>query len=154
MKKRIWIIIIIIILIGAVVIFSTKEKNVTIDINKLSDDIMQNIKFEDEMNKVDKKTTEKLYTINNAINQVVYMSSGATAEEIAIFEFENKEECKEAMENANKRIEEQKESFKDYMPKEMKKLEESIINTKDKYLMIFVTDNQNGVQKILNKYIK
>ena len=154
MKKRIWIIIIIIILIGAVVIFSTKEKNVTIDINKLSDDIMQNIKFEDEMNKVDKKTTEKLYTINNAINQVVYMSSGATAEEIAIFEFENKEECKEAMENANKRIEEQKESFKDYMPKEMKKLEVSIINTKDKYLMIFVTDNQNGVQKILNKYIK
>lgn len=154
MKKRIWIIIIIIILIGAVVIFSTKEKNVTIDINKLSDDIMQNIKFEDEMNKVDKKTTEKLYTINNAINQVVYMSSGATAEEIAIFEFENKEECKGAMENANKRIEEQKESFKDYMPKEMKKLEESIISTKDKYLMIFVTDNQNGVQKILNKYIK
>ena len=154
MKKRIWLIIIIIILIGAVVIFSTKEKNVTIDINKLSDDIMQNIKFEDEMNKVDKKTTEKLYTINNAINQVVYMSSGATAEEIAIFEFENKEECKEAMENANKRIEEQKESFKDYMPKEMKKLEESIISTKDKYLMIFVTDNQNGVQKILNKYIK
>ena len=72
MKKRIWIIIIIIILIGAVVIFSTKEKNVTIDINKLSDDIMQNIKFEDEMNKVDKKTTEKLYTINNAINQVEY----------------------------------------------------------------------------------
>ena len=58
------------------------------------------------------------------------------------------------MENANKRIEEQKESFKDYMPKEMKKLEESIISTKDKYLMIFVTDNQNGVQKILNKYIK
>lgn len=154
MKKGIWIIVIIIILIGAVVIFSTKEKNVTIDITKLADDIMQNIKFEDEMNKANNNTIEKLYNINNEINQVVYMSSGATAEEIAIFEFADKEECKEAIEKANKRIEEQKQSFKAYMPKEMKKLEEAIINTKENYLMIFITDNQNGVQEILNKYIK
>lgn len=157
MKKEIWImiIIIVVIVISALVLFTNKEKDITIiDINKLADDIVQNIEFTDEMNKMDNETVEKLYDISNAISQIVYMSSGATAEEIAVFEFENKEECKIALEKANNRIEGQKQNFKDYMPKEMRKLEEAIIVSKNNYLIVCVTNSQEDVEKILNKYIK
>ena len=119
--KKIWIVILIIVVIGVIVVFTNDNKGITIDINELSKDIIENIEFEDELNKVDNETASKLYDINNFTSQSVYMSSGATSEEIAIFEFEDKEACKVALEKANKRIEEQKQNFKDYMPKEMKK---------------------------------
>lgn len=156
MKKEMLIIIIIVVIvvIGAVILFTNNKKDITIDINKLAEDIIQNIKFEDELNKVDKETANKLYDINNAVSQIVYMSSGATAEEIAIFEFEDEENCKKALEKANNRIEVQKQSFKDYMPKEMKKLEDAIIINKNKYLIVCITDNQEDIEKIVNKYIK
>lgn len=156
MKKEMLIIIIIVVIvvIDAVILFTNNKKDITIDINKLAEDIIQNIKFEDELNKVDKETANKLYDINNAVSQIVYMSSGATAEEIAIFEFEDEENCKKALEKANNRIEGQKQSFKDYMPKEMKKLEDAIIINKNKYLIVCITDNQEDIEKIVNKYIK
>ena len=152
--KKVWIIILIIVIIVEIAVFTTNNKNITIDINELSKDIIENIKFEDELNKVNNETASKLYEINNFTYQAVYMSSGATAEEIAIFEFENKEECKIALEKANKRINEQKQNFKEYMPKEMKKLENAIIKNKDKYLIVCITNNGEDIEKILNKYIK
>lgn len=152
MKKGIWMIILIIVIISGILLFTNKD--ITIDINKISKDIMENIKFEDELNKVDNDTASKLYGINNSTYQLVYMSSGATAEEIAIFEFKDKKECKIVLEKANKRIEEQKQNFKDYMPKEMKKLENAIIKNKNKYLFVCVSNNQEKIDEILNKYIK
>lgn len=154
MKKEICMIILIIVIISGVLIFTNKNKNITIDINKLSQAIIENIEFEDELNIMDKETVSKLYDINTFTSQSVYMSSGATAEEIAIFEFENKDECIIALEKAKKRIDEQKQNFKDYMPKEMKKLENAIIKNKNNYLIVCITDNQEKVEKVLNKYIK
>lgn len=152
--KKIWIVILIIVIIGVIVVFTNDNKGITIDINELSKDIIENIEFEDELNKVDNETASKLYDINNFTSQSVYMSSGATSEEIAIFEFEDKEACKVALEKANKRIEEQKQNFKDYMPKEMKKLENAMIKNKNQYLIVCITNHPEEVGKILSKYLR
>jgi len=152
--KKIWIVILIIVVIGVIVVFTNDNKGITIDINELSKDIIENIEFEDELNKADNETASKLYDINNFTSQSVYMSSGATSEEIAIFEFEDKEACKVALEKANKRIEEQKQNFKDYMPKEMKKLENAMIKNKNQYLIVCITNHPEEVGKILSKYLR
>jgi len=152
--KKIWIVILIIVVIGVIVVFTNDNKGITIDINELSKDIIENIEFEDELNKVDNETASKLYDINNFTSQSVYMSSGATSEEIAIFEFEDKEACKVALEKANKRIEEQKQNFKDYMPKEMKKLENAMIKNKNQYLIVCITNHPEEVGRILSKYLR
>lgn len=153
MKKVICIIIFIVIII-LLLCFTNRSKDITIDINMLTEDIIQNVNFEDELNKIDNETIAKLYNINNAVSQEVYMSSGATAEEIAIFEFKDRKECKEALEKVNKRIENQKESFKEYMPKEMKKLENAIIINKNKYIITCITNENEKMENILNKYIR
>ena len=152
--KKIWIVILIIVVIDVIVVFTNDNKGITIDINELSKDIIENIEFEDELNKADNETASKLYDINNFTSQSVYMSSGATSEEIAIFEFEDKEACKVALEKANKRIEEQKQNFKDYMPKEMKKLENAMIKNKNQYLIVCITNHPEEVGKILSKYLR
>lgn len=153
MKKLKIILIIIVILLIGVLVFTNSKKDVKIEIDNLSEMIMQNIKFEDEMNEADKETVEKIYNINNSIAQKVYLSSGATAEEIAIFEFENKDDVNIAYDKANKRIEEQKESFKNYVPKEMNKLNNATIIKKGKYLIVCVTDDEN-IENIIKQYTK
>lgn len=153
MKKYGYVIIIVIVIILGIILFKNSAKDVKIDIEQLVAEMIQNIKFEDEMNETDAETIEKLYNIDNAISQKVYISSGATAEEIAVFEFENKDEANAALEKANKRIEEQKESFKNYVPKEIKKLDNAIIIKKNKYLIICITDDENA-QKIIEKHTK
>ena len=46
--KKIWIVILIIVIIGVIVVFTNDNKGITIDINELSKDIIENIEFEDE----------------------------------------------------------------------------------------------------------
>lgn len=153
MKKYRYIMVIAVIIIIGIILFTNSKKDVKIEINKLAKEIIKNVNFEDEMNETDNGTIEKLYNINNAVSQKVYISSGATAEEIAIFEFENKNEVNDAFEKANNRIEEQKESFKNYAPKEMKKLEEALIIKKGRFLIVCVTED-NNVENIIEKYLK
>lgn len=154
MKKSIVIgIILIIAVVVGVVLFTNNSRDVNIDIETLLKDIIQNVKFEDEMNEANKEIVQKLYNIDNCVSQKVYISSGATAEEIAIFEFQNKDEVNNALEKANTRIEAQKENFENYVPKEINKLENAIIVKKDRYLIICITEDENA-QKIIDKYIK
>jgi len=40
------------------------------------------------------------------------------------------------------------------MPKEMKKIEDAIVVSKNKYLIVCIADNKDDIEKILNKYIK
>lgn len=155
MKKFIlYLVLGIILSITIILLFTDHDKDIKIDIKELASDIIENVEFEDELNEVNEQIARKLYNIDNALNEIVYVSSGATAEEIAIFEFETKDDCKKAVNKAKTRIEEQKASFKDYMPKEVKKLDNAIILNKNNYLIICVTNNQKGVEEILDKYIK
>lgn len=155
MRKKGYIIIIAVILIIAIAIFIFKNTNkeITIDIDKLSENIIKNVEFEDEMNITDAETVKKLYNIDNAISEKVYLSSGATAEEVAIFEFESKENAKEAVEKVNERIENQKSSYSGYAPKEVKRLEDAILIQKDKYIVFCVTEDENA-RKLISEYIE
>ena len=155
MRKKAYIIIIAVILIIAIAIFILKNTNkeITIDIDKLSEDIIKNVDFEDEMNITDAETVKRLYNIDNAISEKVYLSSGATAEEVAIFEFASRENAKEAVEKVNERIENQKSSYSGYAPKEVKRLEDAILIQKDKYIVFCVTEDENA-QKLISEYIE
>lgn len=154
MRKKAYIIIAVILIIAiAIFILKNMNKEITIDIDKLSENIIKNVDFEDEMNITDAETVKRLYNIDNAISEKVYLSSGATAEEVAIFEFENKENAKEAVAKVNERIENQKSSYSGYAPKEVKRLEDAILIQKDKYIVFCVTEDKNA-QKLISEYME
>lgn len=154
MRKKAYIIIAVILIIAiAIFIFKNTNKEIIIDIDKLSEDIIKNVDFEDEMNITDAETVKRLYNIDNAISEKVYLSSGATAEEVAIFEFASRENAKEAVEKVNERIENQKSSYSGYAPKEVKRLEDAILIQKDKYIVFCVTEDKNA-QKLISEYME
>ena len=103
------------------------------------------------MNQADAATVEKLYGVSNAKEAVVYISSGATAEEIALFSFETQEEAKQAEELAEARIREQRESFESYVPEEVKKLDNAVILQSGNEVAVCVADGK-AAKEILSKY--
>ena len=129
------------------------SKDISLDVNELAEDVLKNAEFTDDLASVDAEVAVSLYGIEGAVNQVVYMGSGATAEEIAVFEFESEDEAGKAIENAKKRIDDQEKAFEDYAPAEIPKLQSAVIKTGGKYLAVCVGGGKQA-EEIINKYFE
>lgn len=127
--------------------------NLEIDINSLCNELLDKGDFEDELSSIDGDVIKQLYDIDDYSEAQVYISSGATAEEIAVFKFDNQESAQEGLKKAQNRIEEQKQGFESYIPKEVKKLDDALIERYDSYVIVCVS-NSDEAEKIVNQYVK
>lgn len=131
---------------------SAQKDTTDIDIGYLSNKLIEKAEFEDELNAVDDTTIKKLYNIDDYVKASVYLSSGATAEEIAVFEFDSKDTAADGLKKAQARIEEQKTDFESYIPKEIPKLDSAVVKQSGKYVIVCVS-NSNTAEKIITQYI-
>lgn len=92
---------------------------------------------------------KKLYNVGNYIKTLVYLSNSATAEEIAVFEFDSKETATDGLKKPQIKIEEQKADFELYIPK----LNSAVIKQSSKYVIVCVS-NSNKTEKTNTQYIK
>lgn len=129
---------------------SGKESIVTIDIVSLSNELLQNAAFGDELNAADDEVIKKLYDIDDYEKAQVYISSGATAEEIAVFEFSRKEMAEKGLKKAQEKIASQKEAFATYIPKEVKKLDDAVVEQFGQYVVVCVS-NSREAETIITK---
>lgn len=127
------------------------QKEVSINIKDLSDKLLQQVPFEDELVLMNKEKTTLLYNIENAANEYVYIGSGATAEEIAVFEFNNTQDAKNALQAAKNRISQQKTDYAAYNPKEIQKLDNAIVKNTGRYLIVCVSEGDTA-KKIIGEY--
>ncbi|MGN1080988.1 MAG: DUF4358 domain-containing protein [Acutalibacteraceae bacterium] len=131
---------------------SAQNDTTDIDIGYLSNELLEKAEFEDELNAIDDTTIKKLYNIDDYVKASVYLSSGATAEEIAVFEFDSKDTAADGLKKAQVRIEEQKTDFESYIPKEIPKLDRAVVKQSGKYVIVCVS-NSNTAEKIITQYI-
>ncbi len=157
--KRISLIIIIaliiIVCIFLAINFNNKQNIIEIDIEELGKKISESGVFQDEIAKVDKEIVYKAYGFNdNLIKEIVsYQGSGATSEEILILQVNEKENLNEVKEMINNRIEERKEIFVSYLPKEVYKLENNIFRVYNNYIIMCISNDNEKVDEIINQII-
>ena len=157
--KRISLIIIIaliiIVCIFLAINFNNKQNIIEIDIEELGKKISESGVFQDEIAKVDKEIVYKAYGFNdNLIKEIVsYQGSGATSEEILILQVNEKENLNEVKEMINNRIEERKEIFVSYLPKEVYKLENNIFRVYNNYIIMCISNDNEKVDEIVNQII-
>ena len=158
MKKISLIIIIALIIIVSIFLvinFNNKQNIIEIDIEELGKKISESGVFQDEIAKVDKEIVYKAYGFNdNLIKEIVsYQGSGATSEEILILQVNEKENLNEVKEMINNRIEERKEIFVSYLPKEVYKLENNIFRVYNNYIIMCISNDNEKVDEIINQII-
>ncbi len=127
----------------------------TIDAAELAEYLFENITFYDELNQVDKEIAFELYGIepNTALEGTVYMSTGATAEEIAVFTVSGEEAALLVSAAYEARIEDQKRGFENYVPEEIPKLENAFIVQIDSAVVMIVCNDVEEAETAVNSYI-
>ena len=101
----------------------------------LATELLSSDVFEETLTPVDDGIAKKLYSIDNAVSFQLYIGSGATASELALLEFETEEDAKAALSLAQERVAAQKESFAAYLPGEVKKLEDAVVEQHGRYVV-------------------
>lgn len=158
MKKIIPIIILVIILIIVEIKITNKNLKAEININmeELATELIDAQIFEDSLDKIDKDTILKKWSFSteNIKDIVSYVGTGATAEEILIIELNDKKDADQIEKIIKDEIEERKEDFQNYLPKEVYKLENYNLKIKNNYIILCISNNYDKADEIINKYIK
>ena len=160
MSKKVLISIIVIVaiiaIVGIIVLVNNRNSNIQINIEELATNITQSGAFEDELAKVDPEMTKSDYGFSDEeIKEIVsYQGSGATSVEIVIFQVNDKSYLNSVKEKINTRLEERKEAFEGYLPEEVFKIENNVLDIRGNYVILCISNDSGTIEETINNYIK
>lgn len=127
-----------------------------IDIHAMASDLQTGLTFEDSLSELNTDVGLNYYGISNDMvkDSVVILSTGATAEEIAIFEARTKDYAKVIELACNTRKEKQYVSYSDYKPEETSKLDHTIVKTNGNIIVYCVANDYKKAEQIIDGYFK
>lgn len=119
-------------------------------------DLASKISYDDEMTELDIDTAMMLMNLSdvNIVESVVYESTGATAEEIVVLKCGSSDDAKKASDAFKARVADQKESFVDYVPEEIPKLDAAVIATAGDFAILSVSGDAATAKDIISGYLK
>ena len=164
MKKRLGVLALILILVVTMFAGCSSEEGinpenpyaVNVDDAHFAEYLVSNIEFVDDMTLVDIDIALDFYGIDEADIRAacVYMSTGATAEELAVINVANDEAAGMVAEIYEKRIENQISVFEDYVPAELTKLEQALIIQVDNAMVYVACDDPAAAEDAMVAYIE
>ncbi len=116
--------------------------------------VKEGVTFVDDMFEVSNEVATDFYNLPEGVTDFkVYMSaSGATAEELAVFKCDSKQTSEEVIKACEKRIEDLTEKFEDYIPGEMAKIKDAVIEEKNGFVMFICADSTDSAEKSFKNY--
>lgn len=152
MKKRIYKAVIISALICIMVsITGCAKKAIVINVSGLAERLYNEIDFKSSMNEADDDMFFMTYGIKKEqiVAQKTYLSEGGTAEEISVVECSDSVEAVKVRNAFESRVSNQINSYKDYIPEELEKLNSPVIRVKGKYVVLCISDNNDKANSII-----
>lgn len=150
MKKALTLVFILVLSAALAACGSSSSKE--IDAQALADELMEKVEFVDELSPVKSEMVPKLYGIDNAQDAYVYMGSGATAEEVAVFKFASEQDAMDALAKIEQYIAARKDSFANYIPGEVARLDNAVIKQSGEYLAVCVSEGSTA-SEIISRYM-
>ncbi len=115
---------------AATVSTSGSAASESLSLKDIADKLYKEIKYDDELSPMDDGLFESMYPeipADAVKDKVIYLSTGATAEEIACFEANDDAGADTIEKGLNARVEAQTKSFTDYVPAEVDRLGKAVI---------------------------
>ena len=114
----------------------------------LGDTLLHSGLFAADLDPIDGEMAGMLYGIDTAQEAVLYVGSGATADELALFAFADGDAAQAAVSLAQERVADQRESFSTYIPAEVEKLDRAVILPYGRYLVVCVSAGSEAEEVI------
>lgn len=123
----------------------------TIDAQALAKSLATEIKYDDTL-KADE--ISMLVDLPEDVDSVMYAGSGSTAEEVGVFTAKDSNQAKETMEDVQKYLDDQADSFQDYVPEETKRIGNAVLEQKNQYVVLCVSGDSDQAKEIIEKAFK
>ena len=139
-------------LLLALTISACGGKTQAVDVDQLAGELLEQVGFEDELTELDESMVAALYGVENAQEQKVYLSGGATAEEVAVFRFATEEEAQAALAVLEQRLESRRTDFANYMPDEAARLDNAVLERSGCFVALCVSAGDTA-KEIISSYL-
>lgn len=131
------------------------SKEASFDVKTLGSELNTKITYQDTLMELDVDTASMFLNLSdiNIVNSAIYEGSGGTAEEIVVLECAGTDDAAKAKAMLEERVKEQIESFTDYVPGELTKLNAAVIKINGKYVVLSVSDTPEEASKLIAQYM-
>ena len=131
-------------------------ENGNYNLSEISQTILENVTFRDELSKINPKVLVGNYGIDEEIiqNAEGYAGGGATAEEIAVFEVKEAKGVTAVEKLVYEHIEIRKKSFESYIPEEMPKLKRPFVYTYKNLVIVCIADSYGDLKTKIKSILK
>ena len=118
-------------------------EKVELEVHQAATDIKNAVTFQDTLSELAESRFETIYAVNkeDISDWAAYVSTGATAEEVAVLEAKDEAAAARVKQAMEQRIADQKESFEDYVPEELVKLGNPVLEIKGRYVLLCICDD-------------
>ena len=140
------------VLLLALTISACGGKTQAVDVDQLAGELLEQVGFEDELTELDESMVAALYGVENAQEQKVYLSGGATAEEVAVFRFATEEEAQAGYDALEQRLESRKTDYANYMPDEAARLDNAVLERSGCFVALCVSAGDTA-KEIISSYL-
>ena len=117
-----------------------------VDINALAGEIVNAAEFGEPMNELESSVAFGLYGCAEGTSVCAYAGTGATAEEIAVFDCGSAEAAAAQVEYLNQRNEVRIGQYESYAPNEVPKLQNAYIYQSGQYVVFCVATDASGAK--------
>lgn len=131
---------------------STVQTDKSRNIEEIADKLKSDISFDEEMNELDSGKIESIFGIgaDKYEKAKCYVnSSGGTPEEIDCFEAKDESAAADIKAALEKRVETQKNAFKDYNADQAPKLDDPVLKVDGKYVFLCVSGDNDKAKEII-----
>lgn len=133
----------------------TGSKTITAPTDEVAQKLMDSLSFEYPLNQLPEDAANRLYKLEGEIleEQAVYVGTGgALADEVSVWRVKDEKDAKTVQEAAEKRVENQKASFQDYVPEEMPKLEKAVIQVDGDTIIFCVSSDPEKAKEVISSF--
>lgn len=130
-----------------------KKTDKKLDENALITNLLKTVAFETELKKLDDSVAGGMIATEEGTKLQVYMGNGSYADEIIVMTAENEKAAQTNQENAKTHLDEMETMFRDYIPKEAKKIENAVRVRCGCYVIVCVTSDTDTAKKVIDAAI-
>ncbi|MBU5625375.1 DUF4358 domain-containing protein [Oscillibacter sp. MSJ-2] len=144
-------------LLGAVILLLSAcgTQQITLDIQATADELAQSNLFGGDIFAIDSDIAATMYPdLPEGTSTAAYASSGASADEVAVFEARDEDGAKAILEQVQQRFSDRRESYADYMPDEAEKLKNAVARQSGVYVIAVVCADADSANEQVDGYLK
>ena len=128
-----------------------EKNNIAADADSIAEALYNGLTFGEDLEKSTAEAAYSIYGIDSSLctSAAIYVGSGATADEIAVFNCTDSEAAKTVLQAVNARIDYLKEGYSDYGPDQVPKIEAASVVSLGNTVVMCICDTPENVETIL-----